>query len=114
MAGQDDYLYEGLSHSDKEWVTREIWADLALKKHISALKELLSRMPLPDQDAIDREHALVEKRGRVDDILEKMSWEKISIEDMEERLVKLKREVAEIDDVYLVGGGKDWPLARGE
>ena len=57
MAGQDDYLYDGFSPSDKHLVQTEIWADLALKPHLPALKELLSRMPPRDQDVIDREHA---------------------------------------------------------
>ena len=102
MAGQGDYLYDGFSHADKKWVTEEIWVDLAWKKHIPALKELLARMPPRDHGEIDHEHAMVEKQGRLDDIIEKMSWEKMAIEDMEERIVELKREVAEIDDVYLV------------
>ena len=114
MAGQDDdYLFEGFSRSDKIWLKEETWVDLAWKKHIPALKELLDRMPPRDQGDIDRERAMIEKQGRLDDIIEKMSWEKMSIEEMEERILELKREVAEIDEVYLVGGGKDWPLARG-
>ena len=114
MAGQDnDYLFEGFSRSDKIWVKEETWVDLAWKKHIPALKELLARMPPRDQGDIDREREMIEKQGRLDDIIERLSWENMSIEEMEKRLLELKREVAEIDEVYLVGGGKDWPLARG-
>ena len=115
MAGQDeDFLFEGFSRSDKIWLKEETWVDLAWKKHIPALKELLDRMPPRDQGDIDRERAMIEKRGRLDDIIERMSWEKMSIEEMEERILKLNRDVAEIDDEYLVGGGKDWPLVRGD
>ena len=112
MADQQ-HLYSGFSRSDKEWVTREIWADLALKEHIPALKELLSKMPPPDRAAIDRANELIKKRGRREDIVERLSWEKMSIESMERRLTELKREVAAIDDEYLVGGGREWPLTGG-
>ena len=113
MAGQDDYLYVGFSHADRRWVTEEIWVDLAWKKHVPALKEFLASRPPRDQGEIDREHAMVEKRGRLYDIFERMSWERMSLKDTKERIRELRREVAEIDDVYLVGGGKDWPLSRG-
>ena len=112
MADQQ-HLYSGFSRSDKEWVTREIWADLALKEHIPALKELLSKMPPPDRAAIDRANELIEKRGRLEDIVERLSWEKMSTKSMERRLTELKREVAAIDDKYLVAGGREWPLTGG-
>ena len=37
----------------------------------------------------------------------------MSIESMERRLTELKREVAAINDEYLVGGGREWPLTGG-
>ena len=91
----------------------EQFVDLAWKKHLPALKELLARVPPRDQGDIDRERAMVEKQGRLDDIIEKMSWRQMTMKEAEERILKLKRDVAEIDDDYLVGGGKEWPLARG-
>ena len=101
MAEQDDdYLFEGFSRSDKIWVKEEQFVDLAWKEHLPALKELLARVPPRDQGDIDRERAMVEKQGRLDDIIERMSWEKMSIEEMEERILKLKRDVAEIDDIF--------------
>ena len=106
MADQQ-HLYSGFSRSDKELVTREIWADLALKEHIPALKELLSKMPPPDRAAIDRENKLIKKRGRLEDIVERLSWENISVASMERRITELKRDVAAIDQEYLVGGGRD-------
>ena len=91
MAGQDDYLYDGFTDADKKWVTEEIWVDLAWEKHIPALKEHLARMPSRDHGEIDHESMMVEKQGRLNDIIEKMSWEKMSIEEMEEPILELKR-----------------------
>ena len=107
------HLYSGFSRSDKEWVTRDIWADLTLKEHIPALKALLSKMPPPDRAAIDRANKFIEKRGRLEDIAERLSWETMSVESMMMRRMALKMEVAALGDEYLVGGGREWPLTGG-
>ena len=64
----------------------EQFVDLAWKEHLPALKELLARMPPRDQGDIDRERAMVEKQGRLDDIIEKMSWRKMTMKEAEERI----------------------------
>ena len=37
----------------------------------------------------------------------------MSVTSMERRITELKRNVAAIDQEYLVGGGREWPLIRG-
>ena len=114
MAGKDNHLYHGFCCADKRWLTEGIWADLDWKEHIPALKEFLASRPACDQDDIDREHLYVEKRGRLYDIFERMSWERMSLKDTKERIRELRREVAEIDDMYLVGGGGTGLFLEGE
>ena len=112
MADQQ-HLYSVFTRRDKEWVTRDMWADVTLKKHIPALKAVLAKMPSPDRAAIDRENKFIEKRGRIEDIAERLSWETMSVESMMMRRMELKMEVAALGDEYLVGGGREWPLTGG-
>ena len=88
MADQK-HLYNGFNCSDKKWVTRDIWADLTLREHIPALKEFLSNTTPPDWAAIDRANVLTEKRARLEDIIERRSWEKMSVASMERRITEL-------------------------
>ena len=111
MADQK-HLLAGLNCADRKGVMSDIWADLALREHMPVLREFLSKSTPPDWAAIERANKFIAKRARLEDIVERRSWENMSVASMERRITELKRDVAAIDQEYF--GGRREGLASQE
>ena len=74
------------------------------------MKEELASRPSPNMAAINKANEANERKANLEDIIERLKAD--PNKSLEKRIARLEREVAEIDDYWYVGGGREWPTPR--